>query len=176
MTFRLKNVAAWRAGNTGGDREEEHQTQKIGNEWRENCCREIREKAGTVFPELIHTYTNLVGRELVVATVNNFPFFNLLYRDGLPPLPHTGIDFNIVQALATTLNFTESPITLRQEELLSNSSCVPHLFTSLLLHPGGAYLYSTSLRRSPKSHILQYLNTSSTILKGCFDFQRQTLV
>ncbi|KAK4328126.1 hypothetical protein Pmani_001447 [Petrolisthes manimaculis] len=103
---RLTNVAAWRDRNTGGDREEEHQTRKIENEWRENCCRKTREKAWTVFPELTHTYTNLVGRELVVATVNNFPFFNLLYRDGLPPLPHTGIDFNIVQALATTLNFT----------------------------------------------------------------------
>ncbi|XP_069159716.1 glutamate receptor ionotropic, delta-2-like [Procambarus clarkii] len=61
---------------------------------------------GAVFPDLDLLYRDFQGRQLTVATVNNWPFFQLtVLADGRRE-PLAGIDVNVVNTLSEHLNFT----------------------------------------------------------------------
>lgn len=58
-------------------------------------------------PDLLQLYSNMHGRQLVVAANNNWPFFGIRdLPEGGGVTPDSGIDVNILEALSSKLNFT----------------------------------------------------------------------
>lgn len=57
-------------------------------------------------PDLLPLYSNMYGRQLVVAANNNWPFFGIRELAGGGVTPDSGIDVNILEALSSKLNFT----------------------------------------------------------------------
>lgn len=57
-------------------------------------------------PDLLHLYATFGGRRLVVAANDNWPFLGLTHLGDGAAAPRSGIDINILDALAAKLNFT----------------------------------------------------------------------
>ena len=58
-----------------------------------------------LFPKVGSEYTNMRGREIRVAVVDNFPFFRLKTDDDGNILPDIGIDASVILTLSEALNF-----------------------------------------------------------------------
>ncbi|XP_071536863.1 glutamate receptor ionotropic, delta-2-like [Panulirus ornatus] len=61
---------------------------------------------GRLIPELQQLYTDFQGRQLVVATKDNWPFFKVKTLKNGTVIPVSGIDFNVLNTLSENLNFT----------------------------------------------------------------------
>lgn len=60
----------------------------------------------SLFPDLLKVYRDFRGRQLVVATIDNWPFFKLRYTPNGDPEPDQGIDYNVINSISQYLNFT----------------------------------------------------------------------
>ncbi|KAK4313239.1 hypothetical protein Pmani_015416 [Petrolisthes manimaculis] len=59
-----------------------------------------------LFPGIVDMYRNFHGRQLVVSSVNNWPFFELRTLENGTVAAQSGIDVSVVSTLAYYLNFT----------------------------------------------------------------------
>lgn len=75
--------------------------------WRPSSPGWVRAAASpALLPDLLHLYADFGGRRLVVAANDNWPFLGLTHLGNGTVAPRSGIDINILNALATKLNFT----------------------------------------------------------------------
>lgn len=56
--------------------------------------------------DLTCVYSNLWGRKLTGAAIDNWPFIEVLTNPDGSLHPNSGIDFNIINTIADKLNFT----------------------------------------------------------------------
>ncbi|XP_071526281.1 probable glutamate receptor [Panulirus ornatus] len=61
---------------------------------------------GGLVPDLHQLYSDFQGRQLVVSTVNHWPFFKITTLDNGTVIPISGIDLSLINTLGETLNFT----------------------------------------------------------------------
>ncbi|XP_071526285.1 glutamate receptor ionotropic, delta-2-like [Panulirus ornatus] len=61
---------------------------------------------GGLVPDLQKLYTDFQGRQLVVTTNNNWPFFKITKLENGTVIPISGIDFSVINNLGEKLNFT----------------------------------------------------------------------
>lgn len=59
-----------------------------------------------VFPDIVDVYRNFQGRQLLVTSVDNWPFFELRYMENGTVAARSGIDVSVVNTLSYYLNFT----------------------------------------------------------------------
>lgn len=59
-----------------------------------------------LFPDLVNLYRNFEGRQLVLSSLDNWPFFELKYLENDTVVAERGIDVAIVNTLGYYLNFT----------------------------------------------------------------------
>lgn len=59
-----------------------------------------------LFPDLVNSYRNFDGRQLVLSSLDNWPFFELKYLENATVVAERGIDVTIVKTLGYYLNFT----------------------------------------------------------------------
>ncbi|XP_071536146.1 glutamate receptor ionotropic, delta-2-like [Panulirus ornatus] len=62
-------------------------------------------------PDLQHFYSDFQGRQLVVTTLNHWPFFQMKALENGTVLPISGIDFSLLVTLSGKLNFTYQLVT-----------------------------------------------------------------
>ncbi|XP_071536859.1 glutamate receptor ionotropic, delta-2-like [Panulirus ornatus] len=67
---------------------------------------EVEGTRSDLVPDLQKLYTDFQGRQLVVATKDNWPFIKLITLEDGTMTPLSGIDFNIIDILSEKLNFT----------------------------------------------------------------------
>ncbi|XP_071537483.1 glutamate receptor ionotropic, delta-2-like isoform X2 [Panulirus ornatus] len=61
---------------------------------------------GELVPDLQQLYSNLHGRQLLVTTNNNRPFFTIKELQNGTVIPISGVDYKVISTLSETLNFT----------------------------------------------------------------------
>lgn len=59
----------------------------------------------TLFPSPSKLYQNFHGRQLLVATVDNVPYFRLVHGPNGTVEPGQGVDYNVIHTISNFLNF-----------------------------------------------------------------------
>lgn len=59
-----------------------------------------------LFPSPLRVYQNFHGRHLLVATVDNVPYFRVIHWPNGTVEPGQGVDYNVIHTISQSLNFT----------------------------------------------------------------------
>lgn len=74
--------------------------------WKGHNTAKMNNLGQHLFPDIVNLYRNFQGRQLLVSTVDNWPFYGLKYLKNGTVATDRGIDVNIMKVLGHYLNFT----------------------------------------------------------------------